>query len=677
MKMLSISWLMDQVKHNETYYLPLQKEILVGQGIDCDVQVKFWRWEDLELTIRNDQTGHDHFELISKSVSRIQRDGKTQVFGAGKTATLKLGSESIELEVNQKKLWIQISESRNQSLGENERNELDRKVNEIHNLVSTQRIDDDEDENAALRNREIVNEFKQRVQTLDSPTSVSPNEQKSFSRDELTWLVRSQLKRVFFADLFGSSLTFEKPTDLLDKLVLELQAKYVRRWLAEQKISGGFELNVSLVNHANLSLRYKVRGADSRQAEATKLKLKFGFDPQFVHLKVEDTKNGSRNLRRSIQHYITYCYSQLESALDKVLADLNEPDTIQIASKELLDSIDDLHHFGPLRKFFDKKLSHVTDISVDQRGEIYISVQGSFFPIHEKIHPYSLQKTVDGIKKTSVGKLDRTTPILNSEVGGLRANLVHSEIGSSHQITLRKKFLMHFSLEQLEKFNGFPGSVRKFLHAVMQAKKNVVISGGLGSGKTSLLIGMLDALDRSRKVATIEDTREIELHRRQHFTPHLTRAGIDEQELLKSILRSAADLIALGEIRSPQAADAMVKALNTGQAGITTIHSNSARDTVTRLVNLLSMAVNGDQRAASESIHSALDFIVHMERNDQGLRQVREVCEVVGVDKKTGKLLLKPIFEFFEGRLVPTGMLPRCILELHEHGYDFESFPEF
>lgn len=682
MKSIVISWLTDEVKQVKEFPLPLQRSITVGRDDRCDVHLDYWRWQDIELSLRDDQQGIEFLELQPQSIAKIQLHGKSELFGAGQTRVIRIRRKPIEVEVNQQRIWLQLQENQLEShLTPDQLEELDRKISEIHNLVSVQRIDEDVDRNHGLRNREILKAFRQRVGNAGGK-SMSPEMDgepvgripDAFDPRELAWLARHHLQRLFFADLFGSTRAFVKTGQAFDKLVIQVQSRFARHVLARHGLPHAFELIPALVTNSDLAFRFKMTCSDAGSSARPDRLVKMNFNARFAELHVERPDGGnSALLRQSIQEYIQFAYRHLNHCLDSVISPLGEPELIETASRELLAYIDDLHKYGPLTRFFDKQLRHITDISVDRNGEIYISVQGRFFPISERIADCSLQKTIDGIRKKAIGKLDRTSPILNSEVEGLRANLVHAEIGGSHQITLRKKFLMHFSLRILEDLQCFPPSVTSFLKALIRSRKNIIVSGGLGSGKTSLLIALLDALSRSWKIATIEDTREIELASDQHFTPHLTRAGIDEKGLLQSILRSAADVIALGEIRSPEAADAMVKALNTGQVGITTIHSNSARDTVSRLVNLLTVAGNGNTHTVSQSLDSAVDFIIHMKRNEQGLRQIHEICEVAGVDRQTGKLNLKSIYESAEQQLVSTGMLPRCIVELIDQGFQIEQ----
>ena len=184
---------------------------------------------------------------------------------------------------------------------------------------------------------------------------------------------------------------------------------------------------------------------------------------------------------------------------------------------------------------------------------------------------------------------------------------------------------------------------------------NIIISGGTGSGKTTLLNALSSMIDPGERIVTIEDAAELQLQQAHVISletrpPNIEGRGeINQRDLMRNALRMRPDRIIVGEVRGPEAFD-MMQAMNTGHNGsMSTIHSNSARDALGRIENMILMGTgNLPMRAIRTQIVSALDLVVHTERMRDGVRRVTEVVEVVGLEGEM--ITLGTLFKYkFEG----------------------------
>lgn len=242
-------------------------------------------------------------------------------------------------------------------------------------------------------------------------------------------------------------------------------------------------------------------------------------------------------------------------------------------------------------------------------------------------------------------------------------------------ITIRKFFRERLMAEDLLRFNSATAEAMEFLKACVEGALNVVISGGTGSGKTTLLNILSAFIPTDERIVTIENAAELQLHQDHVVTlesrpPNIEGRGeVTIQQLVINSLRMRPDRIVVGEIRGGEALD-MLQAMNTGHDGsLTTAHSNSPRDTISRIETMSLMAgMELPLRAIREQIASAIDLIVHQERFRDGTRRITAITEVQGMEGDV--ITLADIFAFqqtgFEngkilGRLRPTGIRPKFI----------------
>jgi pilus assembly protein CpaF len=222
----------------------------------------------------------------------------------------------------------------------------------------------------------------------------------------------------------------------------------------------------------------------------------------------------------------------------------------------------------------------------------------------------------------------------------------------------------------------------------VQARLNVLISGGTGAGKTTLLNVLSGFIPETERVVTVEDSAELRL-RQAHVVRLETRmanvegaGAIPQRMLVVNALRMRPDRIVVGEVRSAEAVD-MLQAMNTGHEGsLTTLHANSPRDALSRLETMVAMAELGlPEKAVRAQIASAIDVIVQVSRLSDGTRRVKQITEIVGMEGDV--ITMQDIFTFEQtgvdeegrvlGRLRPTGIRPRCMDRLQANGYEMSA----
>ena len=217
---------------------------------------------------------------------------------------------------------------------------------------------------------------------------------------------------------------------------------------------------------------------------------------------------------------------------------------------------------------------------------------------------------------------------------------------------------------------------------------NVLISGGTGSGKTTMLNAMSASIDPKSRIVTIEDAAELQLQQ-EHVVRLETRppnpsgnGAVQQRELVRNALRMRPDRIIVGEVRGAEAFD-MLQAMNTGHDGsMTTVHSNSARDGISRIEQMVSMmGMDMPLSAIRSQIASGLHFIVHLSRLADGRRRVMSISEIVGLEGDV--IMLQDIFVYQKkgkteegeiiGDFIPTGIRPRCADDLIAAGVELSS----
>jgi pilus assembly protein CpaF len=339
--------------------------------------------------------------------------------------------------------------------------------------------------------------------------------------------------------------------------------------------------------------------------------------------------------------------------------------------------------FGPLQPLLEDDT--ITEVMVNGAKNIYIEKAG-------KIHrvPLSFEsddhvmRIIDRIVAPMGRRVDEASPYVDARLpDGSRVNAVIPPISLvGPVITIRKFFKNPITLEQLIEYGTITPEALQFLKACVEARLNLVISGGTGSGKTTLLNILSQFIPNDERIVTIENAAELQMRQEHVVTlesrpPNIEGKGeVTIRSLVINSLRMRPDRIIVGEIRDEAALD-MLQAMNTGHDGsMTTAHSNSPRDSLSRIETMTLMAgMDLPTRAIREQVSSAIDLVVHQERMRDGSRKVVNITEVSGMEGEV--ITMTDVFLYEQsgyedgkviGRLRPTGLRPKFIDKIEAAG---------
>jgi len=324
----------------------------------------------------------------------------------------------------------------------------------------------------------------------------------------------------------------------------------------------------------------------------------------------------------------------------------------------------------------------ISEIMVNASDEIFIEKDGVIQNSGRRFLSDEVTTAViERIVATVGRRIDTAQPMVDARLrDGSRVNAVIRPLASKGPcLTIRKFSGRRFSLDALVAEGTISENVAEFLRGAVRAQKSILVSGGTGTGKTTLLNCLGLEIPATERIVTVEDTRELQLHHpnvvnleaRDSNSEGAGRVSISD--LVRNALRMRPDRIVVGECRSAEALD-MLQAMNTGHDGsLTTIHANTPYDAMARLEVLVrESGLPAD--AIRRQIASAFHVVVQLERHHSGKRYVTEVSEVVRkVDPKSGQVRVKPLFTrsaVTDGfHLVPTGLLPTFATSMIQQGH--------
>jgi pilus assembly protein CpaF len=373
----------------------------------------------------------------------------------------------------------------------------------------------------------------------------------------------------------------------------------------------------------------------------------------------------------------------LQTVLEAENTPLSTADRTRI-SQEVADEI--LGH-GPLEPLL--RDPEITEIMVNGPHRIYVERGGKIFPVAVSFTSEThLRRMIDKIVGAVGRRVDESSPMVDARLAdGSRVNAVVEPIAlDGAMLTIRKFSAEPFTDRDLISFGTFTPQVRDVLEACVRGRLNIMISGGTGSGKTTLLNVISGYIPDDERIVTIEDAAELRLNqehvlRLEARPPNIEGNGqIAIRELVRNALRMRPDRIVVGEVRDGAALD-MLQAMNTGHDGsITTIHANTARDSLARLETMVLMAgVDLPSRAIREQVAGAIDLIIQQARLKDGTRRIVAITEVAGLEGDV--ITLQDLFTFdysagrdasgrFLGTLRPTGLRPKFTQHLSDHGIE-------
>ncbi|WP_375164718.1 CpaF family protein [Temperatibacter marinus] len=335
---------------------------------------------------------------------------------------------------------------------------------------------------------------------------------------------------------------------------------------------------------------------------------------------------------------------ELAEQVGEVVGELLVQEKINLNLKEQRDLVtillDDMLGLGPLEPLLADDA--VSDIMVNGPTQVYVERQGKMVITDVKFRDNQHLMNIAQRIVTAVGRrVDETSPICDARLAdGSRVNVIIPPLAiDGASISIRKFSEDKITLDRMLDFGSISPNLAKLLKIAGACRLNIMISGGTGSGKTTMLNALSRMIDKSERVVTIEDAAELQLQqphvvRLETRPPNLEGKGeVTMRDLVKNALRMRPDRIILGEIRGGEAID-MLQAMNTGHDGsMGTIHANRPREGLTRLENMVNMAgLNLPSKAIREQISSSVDMIVQVQRMRDGGRRTTHVTEVVGME---------------------------------------------
>ena len=377
--------------------------------------------------------------------------------------------------------------------------------------------------------------------------------------------------------------------------------------------------------------------------------------------------------------------ARVTQALQTVLQRDETPMTAADRSRVAQEIADDILGHGPLEPYL--RDPEVSEIMVNGHDQIYVERAGRLYPVQTAFTDEGhLRRTIDKVVSRVGRRVDEASPMVDARLpDGSRVNAVVPPIAlDGSLLTIRKFATDPFTVDDLISFGTMTPVVAQVLHACVRGRLNIVIGGGTGSGKTTTLNVLSGFLPADERIVTIEDAAELQL--RQEHVLRLesrpsnleNRGEVAIRDLVRNSLRMRPDRIVIGEVRDAAALD-MLQAMNTGHDGsLTTVHSNSPRDSLSRLETMVLMAgIDLPQRAIREQMASAINLIVHQARLKDGTRRITHITEVEGMEGPVVTLQDIFVFDFHagvdesgrhRGALRPTGLRPRFLDALADRG---------
>lgn len=411
-------------------------------------------------------------------------------------------------------------------------------------------------------------------------------------------------------------------------------------------------------------------------------------DPLHTDLKVNLHRRilSMINLSLIEQMSPTELRSQIAEIVGELLSEQNEP--LNSSEREALtnDIMDELLGLGPLEPLL--KDPRVADILVNTHRQVFVEREGklSFTRVVFKDDQHLL-RIISKIVNRVGRRIDESQPMVDARLpDGSRVNAIVPPLAvDGPLLSIRKFARVPIDMDRLVMLGSIPREVADLLRAIVQSRRNVLISGGTGSGKTTLLNAMSAYIDGGERIITIEDSAELQLQQfhvgRLETRPANIegRGEITQRELVKNALRMRPDRIIVGEVRAGEAFD-MMQAMNTGHEGsMTTVHANSCRDALSRLEQMVGMSgIEISPSAVRNQIASAIHVVVQLQRMSDGRRRMTSLSEIVGMEGNV--ITMQDVFVFrristdsdgrIHGQFEATGIRPKFLEEVHSRGIE-------
>jgi pilus assembly protein CpaF len=383
--------------------------------------------------------------------------------------------------------------------------------------------------------------------------------------------------------------------------------------------------------------------------------------------------------------------AELRNTIERLVASSRWPLNRIERERLVQEVLDEVTGLGPLEPLLADP--SVSDILVNNHKTVYVEKEGQLqrTPVNFRNDAHLMQ-IINRIVSRVGRRVDESSPMVDARLAdGSRVNAIIPPLALDGPVLSIRRFgVRPLSAGDLVANHALTEDMLDFLSASVRSKLNLLISGGTGTGKTTLLNALSSFIPPGERVVTIEDAAELQLQQ-----PHVVRletrpaniegkGAVRARELVVNSLRMRPDRIVVGEVRGAEVMD-MLQAMNTGHEGsMTTVHANSPRDALGRLLAMAGMfSANFSERLMNQTLASALNLIVHLNRFSDGSRKLVSVSEIVGMEGDV--ITMQEIFIFkqrgvdsegrVQGAFQPTGIRPRCMDKIQRSGYVLkESF---
>ncbi len=381
--------------------------------------------------------------------------------------------------------------------------------------------------------------------------------------------------------------------------------------------------------------------------------------------------------------------ARLQHQIEQLVHEVATKRRIEISAREQARIAEEITYdmvgYGPLEPLL--RDDSISDIMVNGPNRIFIEVKGKVRQSDVKFISHAQLGAVAQKMAASVGRrVDESSPLVDCRLpDGSRVNVVFPPLAIDGAcISIRKFSKTKLDFDGMVERGSMSKPVARILEVAARCRLNIVISGGTGSGKTTMLNALSRLIDEGERIVTIEDAAELQLQQ-----PHVVRletrplnlegkGEVNQRDLLKNALRMRPDRIIVGEVRGAEAFD-MLQAMNTGHDGsICTIHANTTRDALTRIENMVQMGFSLPPRAIRTQIAGAVDLIIQVERMRDGVRRVSQVSEICGLEGDV--ITMNEVFAFvftgedmhgtLTGKYQASGAQPSFMERLKYFGYE-------
>ncbi|MCM3880168.1 MAG: CpaF family protein [Vicinamibacterales bacterium] len=376
--------------------------------------------------------------------------------------------------------------------------------------------------------------------------------------------------------------------------------------------------------------------------------------------------------------------AEIRALVSSLIAESGVPLSVTERDAILGDVIDEVFGFGPLEPLLRDKT--VSDILVNTYKQVYVERAGKLEAVPAAFQDdQHLLRVIDRIVSGVGRRIDDSSPMVDARLpDGSRVNAVIAPLAVDGPLLSIRRFpAERLQAEDLVAFKALAPNMLEFMRHCVNARLNVLVSGGTGAGKTTLLNVLSSFISMHERIVTIEDAAELQL-RQAHVVRLETRppnvegkGAVRQRQLLVNSLRMRPDRIIVGEVRGEEALD-MLQAMNTGHDGsLTTVHANTARDALSRLETMVAMAnVNLPDKAMRQQIASAIQIVIQQARMSDGTRKVTSISEITGMEGDV--ITMQEIFRFDKlglspegkvvGRFIATGVRPKVCDRLKTAG---------